>query len=167
MTKIKVYQLLNQATGQSQDYTVAIPEFQDPEFQVLPKQTIVVTAYRVPDGLSLSVEPQQVRGQVICSRSLENFIFELQTKLTQMQAYPKVPKDLETVVDEDFLLIESKNLELDLEPLIRESIFLSLPLRFVNPKAPKHPILNAKQNTKATNNSTGEHQPFAKLKELL
>ncbi len=167
MTKIKVYQLLNQATGQSQDYTLAIPEFQDPEFQVLPKQTIVVTAYRVPDGLSLSVAPQQVRGQVICSRSLENFIFELQTKLTQMQAYPKLPKDLETVADEDFLLIDSKNLELDLEPLIREAIFLSLPLRFVNPKAPKHPILQTKQKTQATDTTAGEHQPFAKLKELL
>ena len=75
-----------------------------------------------------------------------------------MQAYKQLPEGLDP---QDVLQINTKNMTLDIDPFIREAIFISLPYSFVSQK---------KDSSKSSNSSPSDSQsfkPFANLKDLL
>ena len=158
MIEIKIHQLLNAGYDLSEVYTVDVPEYMDTEFKLLPNQKVEIEIHKIQDGLSLNMASQEVKGQVTCSRTLEDFIYTHKTHSFEMQAYKKLPEDVDP---QDVLQINTKNMTLDIDPFIREAIFISLPYRFINKK---------KDSPKSSNSNPSDpktFKPFANLKDLL
>ena len=158
MIEIKVHQLLNAGYDLSEVYNVDVPEYMDTEFAVLPDQKVQLEIHKIEGGLSLNMVSQEIKGRVTCSRTLEEFIYTHKTHAFEMQAYRRVPEDIDP---QDVLQINAKNQTLDIDPFIREAIFISLPYRFINEKQ------GASKDDGEQSDHTKTFQPFKNLKDLL
>ena len=164
MIEIKVHQLLNAGYDLSESYMVDVPEFQDTEFQVLPGQKLEIEIHKIQDGLSLSLPAQKIKGLVTCARTLEEFEYSHNILSFEMQAYTKIPEDIDP---EDVLQINTKNMTLDIEPFIREGVFISLPYRFIKEDTSIKQVYKVQKDSASSSKDAQSFQPFANLKDLL
>ena len=165
MIEIKIHQLLNAGYDLSEVYKVEVPEYMDAEFKVLAEQKVEIEIHKIQGGLSLNMPSQEVKGQVTCSRTLEDFVYKHKTHNFEMQAYKQIPEGIDP---QDVLQINAKNMTLDIAPFIREAIFISLPYRFINAESRASSAESRASNpeNKAPSESKS-FQPFANLKDLL
>jgi len=154
MIELRIQKLVKAANNLTESYDIEVPVFDDTEFQILPNQTLRIDLHKIQDGLSLHSPKQTIKGIVTCARTLEEFEYHHQTMPFEMQAYLKIPEDIEP---DDVLKIDTKNMVLDLEPFVREAIFISLPYRFI-----KNPDTDSKPE-----NQTKSYKPFSNLKDLM
>ena len=76
------------------------------------------------------------------------------TEKTRKERIIKIPEDIDA---QDVLKIDTKNMVLNLEPFVREAVFISLPYRFIkDPQAQAKPASDKKS-----------YKPFSNLKDLM
>ena len=154
MIELRIQKLVKAANNLTESYDIDIPVFKDKEFQILPGQKLKVDLHKIQDGLSIHAPKQKVKGTVVCARTLEEFEYTHEILPFEMQAYIKIPEDIDA---QDVLQIDTKNMVLNLEPFVREAIFISLPYRFIkDPQAQAKPAKDQKS-----------YKPFSNLKDLM
>ena len=154
MIELRIQKLVKAANNLTESYNIDIPVFDDTEFQILPGQSLQIDLHKIQDGLSLHAPKQKVKGSVICARTLEQFEYTHETLPFEMQAYLKIPEGIDS---EDVLKIDTKNMVLDLEPFVREAVFISLPYRFIK---------DPQKDTRPTQDKKS-YKPFSNLKDLM
>ena len=154
MIELRIQKLIKASNNLTETYDIDVPVFEDKDFKILPDQKLQVDVHKIQGGVALTAEPQTIKGIVKCARTLEDFTYSHKTMQFEMQAYLKVPEDIDP---SEVLQIDTKNMVLDLEPFVREAIFISLPYRFIK---------DGESNSEPQKEQK-TYSPFANLKDLL
>jgi len=163
-TIISISSQLSRDLGTREEYTVPIPIFEDPEITFLPGQEITFESYRIQDGLSLIALPGTIKAKAQCIVTFKEFILEYPIAQIEKQCYLNIP---EGVNPEDVALIDRKFYQIDTEELIREAVFLELPMIIKSPEAESQATKTTKTNPNSENEGQSMQNPFAGLKDML
>jgi len=163
-TLISISKLLSRDIGTQEEFTLEIPLYEDDEIQLKPKQTIDFVAYRIEDGLALITQPVNLMAKAQCVVTLKDFDLEYELQSVERQFYWDLPEGLNP---EDVEFIDKKHYQVDLDNLIREAIFLSLPTVIKSPEAEKLSLNEIAANKLNSNSGSEGQNPFAGLKDML
>jgi uncharacterized protein len=121
--RLNVGFIIHETIGYSRDFPFEAAAVHLPPELELTDLVGVVRVTRTAQGLLLQVK-MTAKVLVECGRCLENFYQPLQTEFTELYAF--TPNSL----TESGLLVP-ENGKIDLEPLIREEMFLAIPISLV------------------------------------
>lgn len=157
--KIAVSELLFSHAGTTVEITVPLPELDDTEVKVLPGQELDFEGIKIDEGVCFYNLTTNLDVEYYCSRCLEKVSIQMPLRTLEKQYYVKIPEDME----EDLVqLIDKKHFEINLLPLIEETVYLSIPtILSCGEKckgAPKFKPDNVKPETQ---------NPFKNLKDML
>lgn len=128
------------------------------DFSVAKDQSLPYQLLRIPFGLAVIIPEESLQIETKCDRCLKPFIHELEVKTTEGLFYED---DNEALPDEDYELINKKRMSIDLEPLVRAALILSIPDHlYCDPNCPGLSQKPAKKADKEAN-------PFWQLKQSL
>lgn len=112
--------IANESIGYSREFSVEVPRLGMADEREFTDLTAVITVSRTTEGLLV-----QFRGQahttVECVRCLESFVQTLHPEFVEMFTFP-------SHADESTELILPDDLNIDLYPLVREYLFLDVPI---------------------------------------
>lgn len=163
INKISVSELLFSHAGTRTDITVELPEFPDTEVRVLPGQKLDFEGIKIDDGVCFYPTTTTLDVEFNCVRCLKLVKQPLVLRPLEKQFYVTIPEDIE----EDLVqLIDKRNFEINLQPLVEEIVYLSVPtILSCGPDCPGAPdYTHAKTDTVSPQNP---NTPFAGLKDLL
>jgi uncharacterized protein len=118
--RLNVGFIVAQFAGYSRDFTIEIPQVTLPPDLVLKNLAGEVRVTRTPQGLLLQAD-MQAETSLDCVRCLDPFTTSLHANFTELYAFSK-----RNVTDSGLLVPDDGNI--DLEPLLREYMFLELPI---------------------------------------
>ncbi len=154
--------IANESVGYSREFSVEVPRLGEADEREFADLTAVITVSRTTEGLLV-----QFRGQahttVACVRCLEDFEQTLHPEFVEMFTFP-------SHADETTELILPEDLNIDLYPLVREYLFLDLPIAPVCKVDCRGlcPVCGANLNETTCNHKTEAGDPrLAVLKTLL
>jgi len=163
--KLSISDLLQSKPGTAKEYTVELPEFEDAEFKVEPNQKVLLKAYRIEDGIAVTTQPEEIQGKAICMKTMKKFILDTTLRETEWQYYLKMPEEVDP---EEARPIDPKTHTIDVEELLKEAIFLGLPIVIECPEAHKIPIKTKTENYQEVESpSERTYKAFEGLKDIL
>lgn len=159
MITLNIRELLRSEAGTTTKYKVELPPFDDAEFHLSPSQKIELKGYSMGDGVVLIPITNKLHGKATCTSCLKEFELDANVYPTEKQYYIDIPEDIE---EELVGQIDKKSLEVDIEDLIREAVFLALP-------SPMRcsPDCHSQHREGDLPDTPTSQKPFANLKDLL
>ena len=129
--QLSLVRILNAKLGHHIEFEVKVSDFKDlldnPNFKLDPSLVLYIDAYRIQDGVCVSIPVQTIAGKAIDSYTQEEFDTEIQSFATEKNFYLKVPQDENK---EEVGRIDPKSLEIVVDDLLNEAILLNIPLNF-------------------------------------
>jgi len=163
-TLISISKLLSRDIGTQEEFTLEIPLFEDEEITLGSNQKLDFVAYRIEDGLVFITQPTTLKAKAQCVVTLKDFDLKYELQPIERQFYWDLP---EGVNPEDVEFIDKKHYQVDLENVIREAVFLSLPTVIKSPEAEKLSLDKLAASKLNANSRQQGQNPFAGLKDML
>jgi uncharacterized metal-binding protein YceD (DUF177 family) len=157
--KLPIHELFYSKAGTIDTFDIEVPAFEDSEIKIHPGQKIRLMGIKIDDGICLYSEGQTLTVEYACNRCLKPVVTKLQLVTLEKQYYVTIPEDMDSDLAEE---VESKNFEVDLTSLLKETVFLSLdPILTCGEDCPGMPDYGAIPTEPTSKN------PFSNLKDLL
>ncbi len=157
--KLPIHELFYSKAGTIDTFTIEVPVFEDSEINIVPGQKITLTGIKIDDGICLYSEGQTLKVSYNCARCLKTVDTEITLETLEKHYYVTIPEDMDSDLAEE---VESKNFEIDLTSLLKETVFLSLdPVLTCGEDCPGMPDYGAIPTQPTSKN------PFTDLKDLL
>jgi len=156
--QLSLVRILNSQLGTHINFKVNLKHFpkllEEQSFKPYLDQEISVDSYRIQDGVCLIIPSQEISGTAIDSSSNKEFETKINSFATEKNYYIKIPDDENK---EEVGKINPKSLEVQIDDLLNEALFLNIPFTFSN----------SKEQPKSQNYSTDKGQNSQKtLKDL-
>lgn len=150
--QLSIVSILNAKLGYHVEFEVKVSEFKDlldsPNFKIEPNLKLQINAYRIQDGVCVSIPEQTIKGKAVDSFSQEEFQTEIKSFATEKNFYLKVPQDENK---EEVGRIDPKSLEVVIDDLLNEAILLNIPLKFSKSQINKGPRTYSSSSQKVHN----------------
>lgn len=157
--KIPIHELFYSKAGTMDQFEINLPEFSDAEVLIPDGQKIVLTGIKIDDAVCMYTDNQEIKIEYQCARCLCPVKKTLALKTLEKQFYVNIPEDIDPDLVQE---VETKNFEIDLLPMLKETIFLSLdPVLICGENCPGMPSYSNEQA------GTSQTNTFSKLKDLL
>jgi len=163
---LSIIRVLNSKIGSHFEFPVKVADFPDlladPNFKLNKDQTLEIKAWRIQDGVCVTIPSQEIKGMAKDSLSQEEFSTTIMSYATEKNFYLQIPDEEDEL---DVGRINSKTLEIQIDDLLNEAILLNLPFQFS--KEQSHDRQANNQESPKVYSTQQDPKPHNALKDLL